>query len=192
MYLDPGKFSESMIVRDAIVDGMKKYSDRINPIEEITLLYNLFYSYFGTGEYSKALNIINKLLNEYRKELRYDVQSAARILNLILHYELKNNMLLEYNAVSTYRFLYKSKRLYKLETIILNFIKKKMPDIFTPKDEVDAFVELRKECLEISKHPYEKKAFEYFDYISWLDSKIEKKSFEEVVQRKFQSKSAVS
>lgn len=192
MYLDPGQFTQSMPVRDTIITGMEKYTDRINAIEEITLLYNLFYSYFGTGEFSKALGIINKLLNEYQKELRYDVQSAARILNLILHYELKNTMLLEYNAVSTYRFLYKSKRLYKLETIILNFIKKKMPDIYTPKDELEAFVELRKECLEIAEHPFEKKAFEYFDYIAWLDSKIEKKSFEEIVQRKFEAKAAAS
>lgn len=187
-YLDPGRFTESVPVREAILDGMKKYADRINAIEEITLLYNLFYSYFGTGEYSKALGIINKLLNEYQKELRYDVQSAVRILNLILHYELKNTMLLEYNAVSTYRFLYKSKRLYKLEAIILNFIKKKMPDIYTPKDEHEAFIELRKEFLAIAEHPYEKKAFEYFDYISWLDSKVEKRSFEEVVQQKFQAR----
>jgi hypothetical protein len=188
MYLDSGEFTKSISIRETIIGGLKKYEDKINTIEEITLLYNLFYSYFGTGEFSKALGIINKLLNEYQKELRYDIQSAARILNLILHYELKNTMLLEYNAVSTYRFLYKSKRLYKLEAIILNFIKKKMPDIYTEKDELEAFVELRKEFIEISEHPYEKKAFEYFDYISWLDSKIEKKSFEEIVQRKFMSK----
>jgi len=192
MYLDPGRFTQSMPVRDTITEGMKKYADKINAIEEITLLYNLFYSYFGTGEFSKALGIINQLLNEYQKELRYDVQSAVRILNLILHYELKNTMLLEYNAVSTYRFLYKSKRLYKLETIILNFIKKKMPGIYTPKDEMQAFIELRKECEAIAEHPFEKKAFEYFDYIAWLDSKIEKISFEEIVQKKFRDKARVN
>lgn len=189
-YLDPGRFSDSLPLREEIEAGMKKYADKINAIEEITLLYNLFYSYFGTGEFSKALTIINKLLNEYQRELRYDVQSAVRILNLILHYELKNTMLLEYNAVSTYRFLYKSKRLYKLESIILNFIKKKMPDIYTARDEHDAFVELRKEFVAIAEDPYEKKAFEYFDYISWLDSKIEQKSFEQVVQEKFAARRA--
>jgi hypothetical protein len=188
-YLDPGRFTDSIPVREFILDGMNKYADKINAIEEITLLYNLFYSYFGTGEYTKALGMINKLLNEYQKELRYDVQSAVRILNLILHYELKNTMLLEYNAVSTYRFLYKSKRLYKLESIILNFIKKKMPEIFSPRDEHEAFIELRKEFVAIADDPYEKKAFEYFDYIAWLDSKIEKKSFEQIVQEKFEARS---
>jgi hypothetical protein len=185
MYLDTGEFSKSAAIREEITAGLEKYSDKINAIEEITLLYNLFYSYFGTGEFQKALGIINKLLNEYQKELRYDVQSAVRILNLILHYELKNARLLEYNAISAYRFLYKSKRLYKLENIVLNFIRKKMHHIYTPKDEIEAFIELRKEFLELSEHPYEKKAFEYFDYISWLDSHIEKRTFEEIVKEKF-------
>lgn len=188
MYLDTGEFSKSVAIRQDIIDGMAKYKDKINAIEEITLLYNLFYSYFGTGEFSKALNIINKLLNEYQKELRYDIQSAVRILNLILHYELGNSTLLEHNAVSAYRFLYKSNRLYKLENIVLDFIRKKMHHIYTPKDELEAFIELRKEFGALSEHPYEKKAFEYFDYISWLDSRIEKKSFEEIVKNKFQSK----
>jgi hypothetical protein len=188
MYLDTGEFSKSVAVRENILEGLEKYHDKINAIEEITLLYNVFYSYFGTGEYLKALGIINRLLNEYQKELRYDIQSAVRILNLILHYELGNSRLLEYNAVSAYRFLYKSKRLYKLENIVLNFIRKKMHHIYTAKDEVEAFVELRKEFLELIDDPYEKKAFEYFDYISWFDSRIEKRSFEEIVKEKFLKK----
>lgn len=188
MYLDTGEFGKSAGIRDAVLEGLKKYHDKINTIEEITLLYNLFYSYFGTGEYSKALGIINKLLNEYQKELRYDIQSAVRILNLILHYELGNSRLLEYNAVSAYRFLYKSKRLYKLENIVLDFIRKKMHHIYTPKDEVEAFIELRKEFIPLLDDPYEKKAFEYFDYISWFDSRIEKRPFEEIVKEKISLK----
>jgi hypothetical protein len=191
MYLDTGEFTKSTGIREDILNGLKKYSDKINPIEEITLLYNLFYSYFGTGEFQKALGIINRLLNEYQKELRYDVQSAVRILNLILHYELKSAQLLEYNAISAYRFLYKSKRLYKLENIVLNFIRKKMQHIYTAKDEIEAFVELRKEFLELVDNPYESKAFEYFDYISWLDSHIEKRDFAEIVKEKFLKRRSV-
>lgn len=188
MYLDRGEFNESASLRTEIIEGIQKYHDKINVIEEITLVYNLFYSYFGTAEFSNALGIINKLLNEYSKELRYDIQSAVRILNLILHFEFGNTALLEYNAISTYRFLYKSKRLYKLENIVLNFIRKKMPVIYDSRQQKQAFIELREEVLEIADHPYERKAFEYFDYISWLDSKIEERPFDKIVQEKFRKK----
>jgi hypothetical protein len=185
MYLDTGEFEKSISVREDILDGLEKYSDKINAVEKITLLYNLFYSYFGTAEYSKALNIINKLLNDYQKELRYDIQSAVRILNLVLHFELGNIRLLESNAISTYRFLYKSKRLFKMENIVLQFIRKKMPRITNVKQQIQAFEELRNAFTGIVNDEYESKAFEYFDYISWLDSKIQHKSFAEVVREKF-------
>lgn len=190
MYLDSGEFDKSVAIRDIIIEGLQKYHDKINIIEKITLLYNLFYSYFGTSEFSKALGIINKLLNQYQRELRYDIQSAVRILNLILHFELGNTALLEYNAVSTYRFLYKSKRLYKMENIVLHFIRRKMPKMFNQKQQRAAFIELRKEFEEISKDEYESKAFEYFDYISWLDSKIDERPFSEIVQEKFKEQSS--
>jgi hypothetical protein len=185
MYLDSGEFAKSVSVREPIIEGLQKYHDKINIIEKITLLYNLFYSYFGTAEYNKALGIINKLLNEYQKELRYDIQSAVRILNLIIHFELGNTGLLEYNAISTYRFLYKSKRLYKMENIVLQYIRKTMPKIYNSRQQLQAFKELRAEFMEIANDEYESKAFEYFDYISWLDSKIENKSFAEIVKEKF-------
>jgi hypothetical protein len=185
MYLDSGEFERSVPIRETITEGLSKYDDKINIIEKITLLYNLFYSYFGTAEFSKALSVLNKLLNDYQKELRYDIQSAVRILNLILHFELGNTRLLEYNAISTYRFLYKSKRLYKMENIVLQFIRKKMPKIYTAKQQQEAFIELRKDFTEIIKDEFESKAFEYFDYISWLDAKIERRSFSEVVKSKF-------
>jgi hypothetical protein len=188
-YLDTGEFHKGLAIVPVIEQGLKKYEDKINPVEKITLLYNLSYLYFGTAQYSKSFTLINRLLNEHQKELRYDIQSAVRIVNLILNFELGNSTLLEYNAVSTYRFLYKSKRLYKLENIVLHYIRKKMPEIYTDRDQIEAFEELREDFKKLAEDPYEKKAFEYFDYISWLDSKIENIPFEEVVKRKFKENS---
>jgi hypothetical protein len=176
---------------DAILDGLKKYSDNINVMERITILYNVFYLYFGTGQYSKALKIINELLTDYQKELRYDIQSAVRILNLMLHFELGNETVLESSALSTYRFLYKSNRLYKFENIVLNYIRKEMPMITNKKEQVESFKKLRASFEELEKDDYERKALEYFDYISWLDAKISNVPFEEVVKEKFRKKNMV-
>ena len=38
--------------------------------------------------------------------------------------------------------------------------------------------------LLLSKDPYESRAFEHFDFISWLESKIEKRPFVEIVREK--------
>jgi hypothetical protein len=191
-YLDTGDFEKSVQLREEIKKGLEKFKEKLNPLEEITLLYNLFYSYFGTGEYHSALLVINRLLNDYQKDLRYDIQSAVKVVNLILHYELGNNMLIEYSAVSTYRFLSKSKRLYQIENIMLNYIRKKMAHTSTKKEQLASFKELREELSKLEQHPFEKKGFEYFDYISWLDSKIEGRSFSEIIQEKFRSQNQLA
>ena len=54
---------------------------------------------------------------------RKDLQSLARILNLIIHYELGNTVLLDSLLRSTYRYLNKENRLSEIEKKFINFFK---------------------------------------------------------------------
>ena len=105
---------------------------------------------------------------------------------MILHFELGNTDILEYLVKSTYRFLYKRKHLYKFETSILNFIRKKLPKTNSEKELITIFKDLKTELGKITKDPFEKKALDYFDFISWLESKIEKRPFADIVKEKAQ------
>ena len=78
---------------------------------------------------------------------------------------------MEYRSISNHRFLDKRERLYKVETALLNFFQKTLPKIIGQKELVLAFKDLKKELEEIFKDPFERKALDYFDFISWLDSK---------------------
>nr|MBA3705747.1 hypothetical protein [Bacteroidota bacterium] len=145
--------------------------------------YNIAYLFFGSGEYTKALFWLNKILNSSEIDARQDILSFSRILNLIIHYELGNNDVLEYTVKSTYRFLYTRNRLYEFETILLNFIRK-LPKSFKPVELIQSFSELRKELITLSENSFEKKALEYLDLISWLESKINKTSYAQVIKSK--------
>ena len=48
------------------------------------------------------------------------------------------------------------------------------------------FKKLHSKLIELQKKPYQKRAFLYLDIISWLDSKIQNMTIEEVIRRKFQ------
>jgi RNase P/RNase MRP subunit POP5 len=48
----------------------------------------------------------------------------------------------------------------------------------------NAFSELKEVLLNIKEEPSVKNALKYFDFISWLESKIEKRSFAELVKEK--------
>lgn len=179
-----GNFKDGFSLIKEIEAGLTLFGNTIHKEGEMVLYDNVSQICFGYGDYNEALMWMNKILNDNEVHIREDILCSARIFNLIIHYELGNEDLLEYLVKSTYRFLYKRKRLYKFETDILNFIRKKLPEIDTQKQLIGAFKGLKEELVEIIKDPFEKKALEYFDFISWLESKIENRPFAEIVREK--------
>ena len=179
-----GNFARGLSIVPEIENGLMKYKNKMNTIHTTTLYYNISIVYFANNNYSKSLFWLNKILNEPEIAIVPHMHYFSQMFNLIIHYELDNMDLLEHIAKSTYRFLYKRNRLYKLESCILNFIRKKVPQIITNAKQVIAFHELKTELEEITRDPFEKKALEYFDFISWVESKIEDRPFAEIVQEK--------
>ncbi|PJA07328.1 MAG: hypothetical protein COX70_07160, partial [Flavobacteriales bacterium CG_4_10_14_0_2_um_filter_32_8] len=178
---DFNKAKESVI--PSILAGIEKYKDKINNEEEMLFYYNISRVYVGCGEYKNALKYINLVLNYSETGLREDVYAFARLVNLIIHYELGNYDLLDYTIKSTKRFVAKSQKNYQFEAIFLRDFKK-LIKIKNTDELQQLYVDFRKELLEVLKDPYEKAANEYFDFISWLESKIENTPFEEIVKSK--------
>ena len=104
-------------------------------------------------------------------------------MNLIIHYELGNLDLIEYHLKSTYRFLLKKEDLHLFQQHILQFIKN-LSRVNTDQELIDRFKILREKMLALSKSKYDKRAFVYFDIISWLESKIHKKPIGDLLMEK--------
>lgn len=148
------------------------------------LHYNLSILYFNTGNHNTALTWNELFLNENPEKYNEDLYHFSKLLNLIIHFELQHNELVPDLVRSTYRFLYKNKKLFKTEDAILRFIRIRLPKANSPKELIHFFKLLKSELEEISKDPYEAKALELFDFISWLESKIKKRPFAEILKEK--------
>ncbi len=46
------------------------------------------------------------------------------------------------------------------------------------------FEKLRQQLIPLESNPYEKRAFIYFDIISWLEGKIQHRPVQDVIQEK--------
>ncbi|MBA3706053.1 MAG: hypothetical protein H0W84_09185 [Bacteroidetes bacterium] len=188
IYIQAGEYTKAMKIIVDVEKGLNTYKNQINKIQQIVFFLNIASVYIGVCRYNDAMIWNNKLLNDMEAGIRYDALSYSRIINLIIHYELKNYDQLEYFVKSTYRFLSKQKHLHKIEAIFLHFIEKKLPAINNKDLLIKSFSELKKELILISKKPAESYGLEYFDFISWLESKIENRSFAEIVKEKFSKK----
>jgi hypothetical protein len=184
MYLETAQFENGLKIAEEIESGLKLYNEKIDSIHKIILYSSLSYLYFGVENYSKSLEWLNKFLNECDLRSAEDIHCYVRLLYLIVHYELGNVELLEYILKYTYRFLYKRKRIFKYEGIVLNYIKK-LFRVADEKELIILFKDLKAELESlINKDEYERKALQLFDLISWLESKIERRSFAEILKEK--------
>jgi len=184
-YIKTGECIKGIGLVPKIEEGLKAFGDKL--IEKrslLTVYFNISYLYFIAGDYSKALYWLNKILNHPYIDIGLDIICFAKILNLLIHFEMANVLLLEYVVKSTYRFLYKKNRLYRVETIILDFIRKKLPAMNNPKKRIESLKELREELIENAKDPKETKLLVYFDFPEWLQSKIENRSFADILSEK--------
>jgi hypothetical protein len=182
-YLTNGEFDKGIAMMKSIEEGLKKYEGKIPRDHELVLLYYICKFYLGAGRYEQALKYSNILLSHPLVSIRPDVYCYARIINLIVHYELGNDELLQYLIKSVYKFLIRRERLYKFETVILNFLRK-LPGMKSNEDFIENLSLLRKEMITLYKDPQEKNVFIYFDFISWVESKIGNTTFETIVKKK--------
>lgn len=173
-----GAFKEANDLIPEINEQLITYSKLISDAFKINFFYKFAYIKIGIDNYSQALDYVNIILNNFDEKHRPDIYSYTKILSTIIHFELENKNILPYISQSTYNHLRNRNKLFKTEGIILNFIKKihKTPDV---DQWNNSLYDLRDKLLKTFEDPKERQVLAYFDFISWLDSKIDNITFTE-------------
>jgi tetratricopeptide (TPR) repeat protein len=186
MYLlfKTGKVNEGLALIDEVTPKLTEWEDKIPKESQILFYFSIAFLQFLAGKYKDALSWINELLNDNEKNLRQDLYAFARIFNLIIHFELGNFDLLEYTLKSTQRYLNKRDLIYEFEQVFLEHFKKVLRSNESSDKKIQSFSKFKTSIVELSKDPYQKVVLEYFDLMSWLDSKIKQKPFAELVAEK--------
>ncbi len=183
MYLSCGRFEKAISLFSKVENGLEEFRGKTAKEYEIVFYSHFSLLYFIICDYKKALLWNNKILNDLYPGIRQDIYCSARIFNLIIHYQLDNEGLLGYLGKTTHYYLGKRDKLYKTEASILDFFRKKLPKAIGKKELINAFKALRTELEKILNDPFEKQTLNYFDIISWLESKIEDRPFAESLRR---------
>ncbi|MEZ5042959.1 MAG: hypothetical protein R2828_23895 [Saprospiraceae bacterium] len=179
-YISTGQFRFGITQVAEAIQKLPGYLKNINKQQRLGLFYNLAYLYFGAQAYEKALDWINQLLQDPDLKTREDIHCFGRLLNLVIHYELGNDQLLEYIEKSTYRFLSTRKRLFKVESVMLKLMRR-YPKWLSQEEKQQGFHELSLELEALRQDEFECKAFDYFNFTAWMESKVKAASFESLV-----------
>lgn len=150
--------------------------------------YRIACLYFGSGDNDTAIDFLNEIINKRSPNYRSDIQAYARILSLICHFEMGNVQLVEYQVKSVYRFLAKVEHLQETQQLIFRFLRR-LPRIREEQLKGE-FVRLKGKLDAVSAKPFERRPFTFLDIPSWLESKIEGVTVQEVIRKKFEETEA--
>jgi hypothetical protein len=178
-----GTFEQGLTLVATIEEKLKQYQKYIDIHRVLVFNYKIASLYFGAGNNDKAIDYLNKIINLKVGQLRTDIQCFARILHLIAHFELGNISLVEYLIKSVYRFLSKMDHLDETLTIVFAFLQKSLST--NPKNLQDSFKALKTKLEKIEHNKYNKRSYQYLDIVSWLDSKINNDSVQNIIKAKF-------
>jgi len=138
----------------------------------------------GCGDYNTALDHLNHWLAQRRTVGREDLQSLARILSLILHFELGNFLLLDSQLRTAARFLKRKNRLHELERRFMHGIFEaiKLPDA---RGQREVFAKVKNDLQPKAQEPETRALLQTFDLLAWLDGKSRGQAFAAVVREKY-------
>ena len=178
-----GRYKEGLDHIPVIEKQLMMYKDKINKPSYFVICANIEEFFIVCGKFKQALYWNNKILNDPKIESFYDFYSNARISEIIIHYELNNIEKVQSLIKSYQQFITKNKRKYNYENALINFFKNIM-NIAGKKELKEEFIRFQKELLTLADDPYEKEAFDVFDLVLWLESKIENRPFATIMKEK--------
>jgi hypothetical protein len=182
-----GEFEEGLSALSTHQKEVKRFNETV--FRKHTFFFQSFYLHFGAGDFEKALEDLNEWLHLSGNAERQDLQSLARILNLLIHFEMGNTLLLESLIRSTYRYWKKQTLVFDYEKTMLQFFRQimKAPD----RSQQQALLrELEEKINQLFLDPKEKPMLELFNIRAWVTCKILNRSFSEVVKQNYQLEQA--
>lgn len=107
-----------------IEKGLQQFSTKINEARCLAFLYNVGNGYFLLGDWKESLKWLQNLINREKTSHRVDFQNLARIMRLLLYYELGKHDTLDYELTNVERYLRQRKSWFSYEASLVRFLKK--------------------------------------------------------------------
>lgn len=155
---------------EQIKTGLEKYERYMTPSFKLVLWSNVACVYFGAGNYKQALKWSHEIIND-APDYREDIFYITRILYVLIHLELGNQLILPNLMQSLYRYLYKKNRVYQFESIFIKYLRLFLRTE-TKKEQRKLLKDFREELIPLENNSFENLIFEDIDLIGWIDRKL--------------------
>ena len=171
IYRNTKDFEDQMSFIESTEGFVSKNLHKIPKEYIASFQFQLASIHFMRNDLKKSLQWINQFLNFRFKGVRPDLKKQVLLLNLMVHLEQKNLMVLGYYVNSTRRYMNKLKELQPYEEILLKFFIRigKVPLL----EYKDAFLHLKDQLYPNNSAPLiPQEVIGYIDYMAWIKRQL--------------------
>lgn len=174
-----GTFEDGLKDIPSTLKRIKRYSKKLDHHKVMVIYYKIAWMYIGAGQPKKALSFLDYIIDLTDKSLREDVQTYARLMKLMAFFDMEEYNQILKHAKDFQKFYDKLKHPSKVQLTVLQMLVTiaKVP-VFTQKSILKENYEKLKTLRE---NNFEKRAFIYLDIMTWISSKINRKSIGESI-----------
>ncbi len=126
MYIQHGLFNRAEKIIADTERFLAELGKNFSPFHEQLIRYNLAYLYFGRKEFRFCLRELQVLLRQGGPAVRADLFLNARLMELLVYFEQKEEDTFLYGTINFIRFLKKRDPGERSVQLVLNFLKKEL------------------------------------------------------------------
>jgi hypothetical protein len=150
---------------------------------QLDLLINMTILGIATGNMKNARKHMKTIMSSGKLFYVLPAYRHARLINLILQAESENYDFFENEIKSIKRSVRYEKHLYITEKLLFKFIRNYYL-LNDRKVREKLHRQLEKETIKIKQNKYERQILMVFDFISWMQSKLTNRKFNEILSKK--------
>lgn len=150
------------------LSDIQYYSPLINQVRLLIIKYSMASYYTFVGRIEDSNTLLNEIVDSKEVELRKDLQSVSRMLQMINHFEAGNLLLLEHLMRSSKHFMRRNDMYYETEKLFFKHFNQliKAPDKATQQAvAADMYAEIN-DNFEV--HDAERFVFDSMHLMEWV------------------------
>jgi len=176
-------YEQIEILYTQIKDQVDVWIDQIIPEWKSLFLGSFAISAFVIGKRREALYYLNRYEYSYTKSFRKEIVSFFYLFSIFIAYEIDDHDIFEITYQKSYMHFYQHKEHKQLFEKIVKNLRRAYLGPSTEEEVI--FIEILKEMETLRKKKSNQIIFSYFDFLSWLQAKIQQQSYTEYKQQVF-------
>ncbi len=162
------KYPRLSVYSTSLETSMNSFIGMIDVHRMMMFYYKLSLIHNYRGEYERAIDYLNIILENQDKQLRSDLLSYSRLIHLLTHYRI-NNFKLVLNLLPSVRAAFESNnRMNNVLEVIISFLRRGSKAVnFGINEMIDTSID---KLMVQRQSRFNKVSFLYFDFISWMFS----------------------